>query len=85
MTTDIYSFINSRDIRKYLRETEYHFSSLEAAWIIWQSMDRTWEEKKAAWAELIRTMPDCEVPERFNCNYRASLHGYLKDYMAVKD
>ena len=85
MTTDIYSFINSRDIRKYLRETEHHFSSLEAAWIIWQSMDRTWGEKKAAWAELIRTMPDCEVPERFNCNYRASLHGYLKDYMAVKD
>ena len=85
MTSDIFSFINSRDIRSHLEEIGYRFSSIEAAWIIWQSMDRTWVEKKKAWTELIHVMPDCEIPERFNCKYRESLHRYLEEYMDVVD
>ena len=33
---DITRFINSRDIREHLKKIGYQFTSLEAAWLIWQ-------------------------------------------------
>ena len=33
---DIFCFVNSKDIRDHLRKINYKFSSLEAAWIIYQ-------------------------------------------------
>lgn len=61
---DIFSFINSRDIREYLKIRNYPFTSLEAAWLIYQCRSATIEEKHATWQELIQTMPDCAVAER---------------------
>lgn len=82
---DIYSFVNSKDISEYLRKIEYSFNSLEAAWLIYTSHNLSYEKKKAAWLELIETMPDCEVPKRNNCAGWDSLHEMLRQYMEVVD
>lgn len=85
MCLNIYSFINSRDIREHLQNIDYRFSSLEAAWLIWQSRYATLREKHAAWEELIQTMPDCEIERRPNTVPQPSLHGFLKAYMEAEN
>lgn len=82
---DIFKFINSRDIRDYLKSIEYKFSSIEAAWIIWQSRYATLEEKHAAWEELIATTPDCEIKERPNTRSQKSLHTFLAELIAFEN
>ena len=42
---DITRFINSRDIREHLKKIGYQFTSLEAAWLIWQCKNITLAEK----------------------------------------
>ena len=46
-------FINSKDIREYLVGIRYHFSSLEAAWLVNQCERLTLWEKKDAWQHII--------------------------------
>ncbi len=82
---DIYKYINSRDIREHLKRTGYEFTSLEAAWLVWQCNSITLAERHAAWKEIIDTMPDCEVPERMNCIPFDSLRYMLRRYMAVEN
>lgn len=45
----ILDFINSNTIRKYLENQNYQFDLIEAAWIISQSRNKSYEEKKAEW------------------------------------
>lgn len=78
---NIYDFINSRDIAKYLKEINYQFSTLECAWLVWQSCKHTLEQKHEAWQEIIDTMPDCSIEARPNHAEVHSLHNYLKDYI----
>ena len=78
---NIYNFINSRDIAKYLKEINYQFSTLECAWLVWQSRKHTLEQKHTAWQKIIDTMPDCSVGARPNHREVESLHEYLKDHM----
>ena len=82
---DIFSFINSRDIRDYLREQDYKFSSLECAWLVKQSKNTTIEERHRAWKEIIQTMPDCEV-ESVDPDEppQKSLHAFLRKYMEIE-
>lgn len=82
---DVSLFINSPDIRKYLVDNNYSFNSLESAWLIWQSRGKPYEQKKAAWMELIAEMPDCVIPERNLSPRRESLHEFLKEYIANTD
>ena len=82
---DIYSFVNSKDIREHLQKIEYEFNSLETAWLIYMCRAFSYEQKKAAWTELINTMPDCKVPKRLNCIGWNSLHEMLKLYMDSVD
>lgn len=85
MNEKFYEFINSRDIREYLREKEYPVDSLQCAYLVWQSKRNTLKEKHAAWQEIIDTMPDMPVPESSWCAGWNSLHGMLRDYMAMED
>ena len=62
---DVFRFINSGVMRKHLKDMGYEFSSLEAAWLIYQCHDATIDEKHKAWNELIEKMPDCTVTKRF--------------------
>ncbi len=71
---DIYSFINSKDIREYLKQIQYQFSSLETAWLIYACRALSFKQKKAEWEQLIISMPDCEVPCVDNWVERNSLH-----------
>ena len=82
---DIFRFIHSKDIRKYLQEINYQFNSLEAAWLIYQCRDATLKEKHKAWNELIETMPDCRIEERRKGLAQESLHGFLKKYMEIEN
>lgn len=81
---DIYQYINSKVIAAHLRTIGYEFSSLEAAWLIWQCKDLSVLEKHTAWEELIRTMPDCEVPARMHGEEFDSIHGFLEEYMELQ-
>ena len=82
---DIFRFINSRDIREYLKSQNYPFTSLEAAWLIYQCRCATIKEKHEAWQELIQTMPDCAVAERPHTAHHESLHQFLKEYIRTED
>ena len=73
---NFYKFVNSKDIREHLKELGYEFTSIEAAWLVWQSEFISLKEKHKAWAEIIETMPDCEIKERNNTAPQPSLHRY---------
>ena len=76
---DIYNFINSKDIDRYLRSINYEFSPLECAWLIWQSRCVSVNDRHEAWSEIINTMPDCEIP-----NYKESLHTFLRNLISAE-
>lgn len=78
---NLYRFIDSEDIREYLRNSIYQFTATEAAFIVWQSKTATLAERHEAWRHIVATMPDCEIAKRPNTVYRESLHGYLKELM----
>lgn len=82
---DILRFINSKDIRAYLKHIGYEFNSLEAAWLIYQCRDATINEKHKAWNELIEKMPDCKIKVRANTVPQESLHAFLKQHMKLED
>ena len=82
---NIYNFINSRDIAKHLKDIDYQFSTLECAWLVWQSRKHTLEQKHTAWQKIIDTMPDCSVSARPNHREVESLHEYLKGYMDFQE
>ena len=81
----IHDFINSRDIAEYLKDINYQFSTLECAWLVWQSRKHTLKQKHAAWQEIIDTMPDCSVEARPTHEKVESLHGYLIDFMKCQN
>lgn len=81
---NISNFINSRDVAEHFTSINYHFSALEAAFIVWQSNTATLEERHAAYKEIIETMPDCEIQARDLTHPHKSLHQYLSDYMRVE-
>lgn len=82
---DIFSFVNSKDIREYLRKIEYQFNSLEAAWLIYMCHHLTYEEKKTAWKQVISTMPDCEIPKQMNHLTVKGIHAVMERYMTIVD
>ena len=82
---DIYKFINSRDIREHLKNINYNFSSLEAAWLIWRSKHTLLSEKHKAWNSIIKTMPDCEIGKRFNTEPHHSLHVFLQELVSLQN
>lgn len=82
---DIFRYINSEDIREHLRENGYAFTSLEAAWLIYQCKNISLKEKHTAFNELIDTMPDCEIEKRNNTVPQKSLHRFLKRYIAIEN
>lgn len=80
---DVYKFINSKDIREYLKKNNYEFTPVETAWLIWQCENATLEEKHKAWQEIIDTMPD--MPFKTNEKSYDSLHKFLNEYMELEN
>lgn len=81
---DIYRFINSKDIREYLRDIDYTFTVPERAFLIYMSHTTTLQEKFEAWKEIVNTMPDCSMESRFNMMEIHSFHQFLADYMKLE-
>lgn len=50
---DIFRFIDSADIRRYLAEIRYRFSTEEKMFLIWYCKAATLNEKIAAWQEIV--------------------------------
>lgn len=80
---DAFRFINSKDIRNYLKKINYEFTPIEIAWLIWRCEHITLKEKQNAWQEMIDTMPDLPV----DCSFQKinSLHTFLKDTIALEN
>lgn len=81
---DFTTFINSRDIAGHLRSIQYALTAPEAAFLVYQSHTATLAEKFAAWEDIIATLPDCSMEERFNMEAMASFHGFLRQYMDLQ-
>lgn len=45
---DIFNFIGSHDIRRYLKEIQYKFNGLECTWLIYQSKTAALVDRHAA-------------------------------------
>ena len=60
---DILSYVHSNAIREHLRKINYEFNTIEAAWLIYFCKHLSYKEKKAAWLELMETMPDMEFQD----------------------
>ncbi len=75
---DFTKFINSRDVREHLKNIGYDFNSLEAAWLVWNSITVTYEEKTEAVRYIIENMPDMSIEGNFLRKHVPSLHGHLK-------
>ena len=93
--TDLKTFLNSKDIAEHWRKTGFVCTPVQAAYIIWQSHEKSLQEKHEAWKELMETTPDCPfaegrrkermvrrgIPEALT----DSLHAFLRAYMALED
>lgn len=81
---NIYDYFNSRDIAEHCRSTNYSFSAIEMAYLVWRSNHHTLEDKHTAWREIIDTMPD----ETFHHNWDFddhTLHSFLRTYMRLQN
>lgn len=79
---DIYRFIGSKDIARYLQEIHYKFSLPEMAFLVYVCSTVTMGEKWKAWQEMIDTLPDCQHETRHD--RIESFHDFLKDHIKLQ-
>ena len=82
---DIYNLINSKDIANHLCHIGYKFTSIEVAWLIWQSRHLDLSQRHTAWREVISCMPDCKLDATERHREIPSLHKYLKNLIAAQE
>ena len=61
---DIYRFLNSRDVRKYLKDIKYEFTPNQALYVILDSRNSSIQERHEALKELAETYPDYIIEKR---------------------
>lgn len=81
---DILSYVNSNAIREHLRNINYEFNSIEAAWLIYWCNHLSYKEKKAAWLELMNVMPDMEFPDDRVPEWK-TIYEMTRDYIKLID
>ena len=74
---NVYNYINSKDVRNYLRNINYSFSPAECAYIVGLSKTVNLREKMLAFKEIIHSMPDCIIGGK-------SLHKFLRRIIRSK-
>jgi len=75
---NIYKYMRSKDVREYNEKIKHEFTATESAFLIWFNSDISLKEKHAGWQEIMREMPDEEVPYM---DYTSSLFGLLKKFI----
>ena len=81
---EICRFVNSKDIRKYLEEIDYSFTTAEAAWLVYQCRDATLKVKEDAWKKIIETMPDQSINSFHFDKPFESIHKAILDFIQLK-
>lgn len=91
---DITTFLNSKDIAGHWKKIGFTCTPVQAAYIIYESHEKSLQEKHEAWRELMETTPDCPFAEGRRKEHLKrhipealtdSLHAFLKAYMALED
>lgn len=79
---NVTDWIDSADVAAHLKQIGYAPAPADCAWLIWQNRNMTLKQRFAAWRELIAATAD----QPFSAGGRElpSLHGFLRDYMALK-
>ena len=79
-------YVNSKDIREYLREIGYSFTAQEVAWLIWQCERLTLKKKHDVWQNLMdREFLDRETPLVLRiCAEPQKLWDFLCRYMEIE-
>lgn len=78
---DIFRFIDSADIRRYLVEIQYRFSTEEKMFLIWYCKSATLEEKIAAWQEIVGYVPSCPWDDAWDIRERVAAYIDLQEEM----
>lgn len=78
---NIYKYIRSKDVREYNEKIGHKFTATESAFLVWLNYEITLKEKHDAWQEIMREMPDEEVPKRSNTDYAPSLFALLNKFI----
>lgn len=81
---EICRFVNSKDIKRHLLEIGYHFTTAEAAWLVYQCVNTTLSEKIDAWEDIIKTIPDESIDSpHFDKPYE-SVHKVISEFIKLK-
>ncbi len=78
---EIFKYINSKDVRDYLINANYNFSSAEAAWLVNEHKDISLKDKINAWKSIINNMQDCQI-NNGNLSF-PSFNSALKEYVLL--
>lgn len=78
---DIFRFIDSADIRRYLAEIQYRFSTEEKMFLIWYCKAATLNEKIAAWQEIVGDVPSCPWDYAWDIRDRVAAYIELQEEM----
>lgn len=78
---DIFRFIDSTDIRRYLAEIQYRFSTEEKMFLIWYCKTATLNEKIAAWQEIVGDVPSCPWDYAWDIRERVAAYIELQEKM----
>lgn len=77
----IFRFIDSADIRRYLAEIRYLFSTEEKMFLIWYCKTATLNEKIAAWQEIVGDVPSCPWDDALDIRERVAAYIELQEEM----
>ena len=78
---DIFRFIDSADIRRYLVKIQYRFSTEEKMLLIWYCKSATLNEKIAAWQEIVGYVPSCPWDDAWDIRERVAAYIELQEEM----
>lgn len=78
---DIFRFIDSADIRRYLLEIRYRFSTEEKMFLIWYCKTAPLNEKIAAWQEIVGDVPSCPWDYAWDIRERVAAYIELQEEM----
>ena len=81
---DIYNYLNSIDVSKYLKSIKYSLSPVESAFIIEHNNSLSIYDKELAFKGLIKESEDTCIKERRLCRHFDSLHTFLIDYIELE-
>ena len=78
---DIFRFIDSADIRRYLVEIQYRFSTEEKMFLIWYCKSATLNEKITAWQEIVGYVQGCPWDYALDIRERVAAYIELQEKM----